>query len=558
LKITKLKIENYRTFEDVEFNFDDFYSAICGQNDAGKSNIVRALKGILKEDNILGRAKNHKISAIRDYPRWKDTKDADKKTNITIGLTIFKVADAGVYEFFIDYLDLEETGDILNLTLYSTWLDSISTSEVIAVIDGNKFEGIKAQEIHKKIQSSILIHNSTEIESRASFTGFFQEFSEEYSKELSKMSDTLKKSLTKIAKSQKEEVSLLLDKLNSNLKVGITLPDMSFDRLPYNLTLGDSKMEVDLDDWGSGTKNRTMIFLTLLKAKQISESITSAEKMTPILIIEEPESFLHPSAQAEFGRVLQQISTEFGVQVITTTHSPYMLNQSSPESNILLERVRYRNQLRETKKIDTSGEHWMKPFGIALGLANDEFQPWREIFFSESKSHLLVEGKTDKEYFEALRDEVHGDNKLCFEGDIFAYDGCGNLKNPTLLNFIKSKSKGFVITFDIDVIKDIEPTLIKYGFEKNKSYAVVGVDKAGCRSVEGLIPDKYKNKVNADNPELVQNGIHGTKEEQKYAKNKLKAHYLTEFNEHAIPKTEDYAEFYKLVKTLNKAFKCQH
>ena len=316
-------------------------------------------------------------------------------------------------------------------------------------------------------------------------------------------------------------------------------------------------MEVDLDDWGSGTKNRTMIFLTLLKAKQISESITSAEKMTPILIIEEPESFLHPSAQAEFGRVLQQISTEFGVQVITTTHSPYMLNQSSPESNILLERVSYRNQLRETTKVDTSGEHWMEPFGIALGLANDEFQPWREIFFSESKSHLLVEGKTDKEYFEALRNDIHGDNKLCFEGDIFAYDGCGNLKNPTLLNFIKAKSQGFVITFDIDVINDVEPALKKQGFDKNTTYVVVGIDKAGCRSVEGLIPDKYKNKVNTDNPDLVQQAIHGTKQEQKFAKNKLKSIYLTEFTDNAKPNTADYSEFYNLVKTLNKAFKCQ-
>lgn len=93
--------------------------------------------------------------------------------------------------------------------------------------------------------------------------------------------------------------------LNSKLKVGITLPDFSLDRLPYNLTLGDSKIEVNLNDWGSGTKNRTIIFLTLLKARQISESATSAEKITPILIIEEPESFLHPSAQAEFGRILQ-------------------------------------------------------------------------------------------------------------------------------------------------------------------------------------------------------------------------------------------------------------
>jgi len=426
---------------------------------------------------------------------------------------------------------------------------------VVAELCDQIFDGIKAQEIHKKVQSSILIHNSTEIESRASFTGFVQEFSEQYSTELNKMTATLQKSLAKIAKTQKEEISVLLSKLNSNLKVGITVPDMSFDGLPYNLSLGDNKMEVDLDDWGSGTKNRTMIFLTLLKAKQVSESVTSAEKMTPILIIEEPESFLHPSAQAEFGRVLQQISNEFGVQVITTTHSPYMLNQSSPESNVLLERTIKSKHLRETNKVDTSGENWMEPFGIVLGLANEEFQPWREVFFSESKSHLLVEGKTDKEYFELLRQEVHGANKLNFEGDIFAYDGCGNLKNPTLLNFLKAKSKDLVVTFDIDVIKDIEPTLKRYGFEKNKSYVVVGVNKAGSRSIEGLIPDAYKNRVNASNPELVQQGIHGTKDEQKNAKNSLKSLYLKDFKENSTPQSDDYSEFYKLTKILNKAFK---
>lgn len=548
MKITRLEIKNYRTFEDVDIIFDDFYSAICGQNDAGKSNIVRVLRAVLKEDTIRGRSKRHQISVLGDYPQWKDTKDEDKKISVTIELTIYKDADAGVYEFFIDYLDLNSADDCLHLKLDSQWDDTISTGKVVAEIGDKKFEGIKAQEVHKKIQSSILIHNSTEIETRASFTGFLHEFSEKYSKDLSKMSATFKKSLTKIAKTQKEEISLLLSKLNSNLKVGITLPDMSFNRLPYNLSLGDSKMEIDLDDWGSGTKNRTMIFLTLLKAKQISESATTAEKMTPVLIIEEPESFLHPSAQAEFGRILQQISNEFGVQVITTTHSPYMLNQSSPESNILLERVIYRNQLRQTQKIDTSGKNWMEPFGVALGLANEEFQPWREIFFSGSKSHLLVEGKTDKEYFELLRTDEHADNNLQFDGEIFPYEGCGNLKNATLLNFIKSKSKDLVITFDIDAIKDVEPTLKRHGFQKNKSYVVVGIDKAGCRGVEGLIPEEYKNKVNSNNPNLVQQGIHGTQEERKSAKNKLKASYLEEFKASAKPNTDDYKEFYGPVK----------
>nr|WP_280519524.1 AAA family ATPase [Vibrio sp. B1FIG11] len=397
------------------------------------------------------------------------------------------------------------------------------------------------------------MHNSTEIESRASFTGFLDEFSAQYSKDMNVMSESMNKSLAKIAKTQKEEISALLCKLNSNLKVGLTLPDFSIDRLPYNLTLGDSKMDVDLDDWGSGTKNRTMIFLTLLKAKQISESATSAEKLTPILVIEEPESFLHPSAQAEFGRILQQISNEFGVQVITTTHSPYMLNQSAPDSNILLERRKYRNQLRATARVEIDEENWMEPFGVVLGLANEEFKPWRDIFFSESKSYLLVEGKTDKEYFESLRHDSHGENRLDFDGEIFAYDGCGNLKNSTLLNFIKSRSKNMVITFDIDVIKDIEPTLKRHGFEKNSSYVVVGIDKAGCRSVEGLIPDSYKNAVNVSNPDLIQQAIHGTKDEQKYAKNELKGLYLKEFREKAKAGSDDYSAFYKLTKTLNKA-----
>jgi hypothetical protein len=190
-----------------------------------------------------------------------------------------------------------------------------------------------------------------------------------------------------------------------------------------------------------------------------------------------------------------------------------------------------------------------------LGLANEEFQPWREVFFSESKSHLLVEGKTDKEYFELLRQDVHGSSKLVFEGDIFAYDGCGNLKNPTLLNFLKAKSKDLVVTFDIDVINDVEPTLKRYGFEKNKSYVVVGVNKAGSRSIEGLIPDAYKNRVNTNNPYLVQQGIHGTKDEQKKAKNSLKSLYLRDFKEKSTPNSEDYSEFYKLTKILNKAFK---
>jgi predicted ATP-dependent endonuclease of OLD family len=111
-------------------------------------------------------------------------------------------------------------------------------------------------------------------------------------------------------------------------------------------------------------------------------------------VVEEPESFLHPSAQAEFGRVLQDLAEEFQVQVIVTTHSPYLLNLKEPGSNILLRRHSAYRQLRETERVDTSEDNWMAPFGQALGLDAEEFKPWKSMVLAASDAILLVEGET--------------------------------------------------------------------------------------------------------------------------------------------------------------------
>ncbi|HEY3215821.1 MAG TPA: AAA family ATPase [Candidatus Eisenbacteria bacterium] len=192
----------------------------------------------------------------------------------------------------------------------------------------------------------------------------------------------------------------------------MTIPSLDIRYFPYDLTLGDRKVEVELGEWGSGTRNRTLVLLTIFRAKQVAESPASASKVTPVIVVEEPESFLHPSAQAEFGRVLQDLSEEFRVQIIVTTHSPYLLSQNRPESNILLKRRGARGQMRATERVDTAGDGWMEPFALALGIGDAEFKPWRELFFSKSSGLLLVEGDTDKEYFVLLRDPAHGSNRL--------------------------------------------------------------------------------------------------------------------------------------------------
>lgn len=296
-----------------------------------------------------------------------------------------------------------------------------------------------------------------------------------------------------------------------------------------------------------------MIFLALLKARQISQSITTASKITPVLVIEEPESFLHPSAQAEFGRILQDLSDEFGVQVITTTHSPYMLSKDRPESNVLLERRLFRNQYRESRQIETSGDNWMEPFSLILGLSSDELRPWRELLFGQNESTLLVEGAIDKEYFEMLRSDAHGENKLRIDGAIFDYGGFGALKSPAMLKFIKNRSKSVFITYDLDIEKEIRPTLERNDFVYRDDFIALGINKAGKRAIEGLLPENITNNVNAQNNELVQQAMYGSKDEQKSAKNRLKQLYLDEFKEKSKPGEEYFGAFYKVVKIINKA-----
>jgi len=385
-----------------------------------------------------------------------------------------------------------------------------------------------------------------------SVAGYIREISGQHDALVASMKKTVNRGLAKISKSQQSEFEGLLGSLETKYKVCLSMPAFDFGYLPFSITLGERKFDVPLDDWGSGTRNRTLVLLALFRARQISESEESAAKITPVLIIEEPESFLHPSAQAEFGRVLQDLAHEFDVQVIVTTHSPYLLSLHQPESNILLRRRTAYRQLRDTERVDTTAENWMVPFGQALGLATDEFKPWKKMLLNESDAILLVEGDTDREYFEPLRDPVHGGHRLDFEGEVVSYDGTGALSNTVLLRFVKNRYDRLFITFDLDAASALEKSLHSLQMEKGKQYLPIGLPAAGKRNIEGLLPERVVTGVYAANSGLVQAATAGTKDEQDSAKRKLKRLLLEEFKRVAQPGPADFGHFYSVARVANR------
>jgi len=562
VKITAFNIRNFRTLEDVKLTFPSSYAAICGPNDSGKTNVVRAVRALMKEETpfqMISFDVEEELSLKEDYPKWKDTPPDEKTIELTMELEVDEHRDTGLYQFLTKQLSLEEPPQLLAVEIQVVHGSDRAEPSVTVNCMGKAYADLEAQQVLNRLQTSrsILFHNSTQADPRFPFRahagGFMRAEGAEHEALVTSMKKTVNKGLNKISKQHQQEIEGLLGRLETKYKVGLSMPAFDFSSVPFSVTLGQKKFDVPLEDWGSGTKNRTLVLMTLFRAKQLSEAAASAQKITPVIVIEEPESFLHPAAQAEFGRVLHDLAEEFQVQVVVTTHSPYLLSVDSPESNILLRRrLRYK-QLRETERIETSGENWMEPFGLALGLQSDEFKPWKQLLLAPSDSILLVEGDTDKAYFEMLRDEGHGTNRLAFDGEIVSYGGTGSLANTVLLRFIKNRYKRLFVTYDLDSEKKVAKTLNALGLEKKKHHLPVGTNAAGKRDIEGLLPAEVTTAVHAANPDLVQAAIQGTKEERESAKNNLKSRMLAEFQAKATPGAEHYSGFYPLVKSINKA-----
>lgn len=558
MKIRSIELKNYRSIEDCKIEFEDFYTAICGKNNSGKSNILRAILNILRRPNY-----RNNFQFESDFPVWKEH-DGQEPIYLELALYLHHESDAGIIQF-VNVFGKEEGEEAsqglpfdTELKLqYSIYKESKSNTIEIVVNGKSISDKYRVSEIMRRIQFSqnIIFHNSTQIESRyrRGGHGSVEIIDDELKAKLDTKIKSINKELSKKVSKHKDELQSLIGRLQEKYEVDLSFTglDISFRDIPYEITLGEKNYNMPLEDWGSGTKNRTLILSSIFNAKTQIDNDDTSNRITPVVIIEEPESFLHPLAQAEFGRVLQDLSAELEIQVIATTHSPYLLSHHNPKSNILVKRKIIRKKIRETYIEDIDEGNWKEPFELALGMKGPEFDSLKTAFFSNEKRILLVEGDIDKEYFELLRDSKHGDQRLDFEGEIFAYDGFGFLTNNILMKFIKNRFSDVIITLDLDTCDKVESNLNRAGFEKNKSYFIVGKDSPGNRCIEGLIPDTVKAKVNQENTEVVQGLLSGNKDEVKSAKSKLKRLYLDEFKRVEQVGDEFYKELYVLSKLMN-------
>ncbi|WP_299666527.1 AAA family ATPase [uncultured Psychromonas sp.] len=190
-----------------------------------------------------------------------------------------------------------------------------------------------------------------------------------------------------------------------------------------------------------------------------------------IFAFEEPETFLHPSAQENLFEKLNDISSA-GYQVFMTTHSPVLVSKTQREDlhHIYKEQGNYQLNSNVTN---------YKEIADDLGVTVDnQFVS----MFDNAKCLLLVEGVDDCNAFSHVSKIYHENGLNCKPLDdigvvAIPVGGCGSIKHWVSLDLLTTLNKPFYIFLDSD--KEAEQgnspnadKLVEYGFVEGENFSV--------------------------------------------------------------------------------------
>lgn len=554
MKLSKVTVKNFRALENVTVQFNGYYTAISGQNNAGKTTLLRAIRHTFRDNSreVYFYRRRDEVAYRDDRTQWT------KKTEDIVFDYVVAVSpeeDAGLFQFIEKFNEQALPPKDARLRVEVTHKANEETGCVVWVNE-KEFSNYASKEVLQKLKSSNLafMHDSAHAFSPIFGAGgrhlheltFTADELKSISDELAKVQAKIKR----ISRAHKTELTELLGHLEEKYDVEFSLPDGMFTgSIPFAVNLRDKNVDIPLNDWGSGTKNRTQILMSILHASRIRTK-PDESKITPVILIEEPESFLHPSAQAEFGRVLIDLANELKVQTIVTTHSPYMLCQKDAQSNVLLARKLSYGKTKATEVVEVHEGNWMEPFGSILGLNNAEFAAWKDVLFSGKQCVLLVEGDIDKQYFEHIHNLALPNLTLPKGIDIVPYGGKDALKNSILLKFIIDKFQRVLVTFDLDAKAELERIMSQVGLVEGTGFLTVGANKPGKQCIEGLLPERVLAKIYGANPDLVMAVTSADARERNSAKSSLKQKLLAEFKSDKTVTQDELKSFLPIFKAL--------
>lgn len=195
-----------------------------------------------------------------------------------------------------------------------------------------------------------------------------------------------------------------LDDFFPGLRLHLDFPPLQLKELfsaeDLKILEGQDDRERPLASLGHGAQRAIQIALIkyLSSAQRKSEATASRR----LLLIDEPELYLHPQGVEQVRIALKSLS-EDGYQVIFSTHSPQMLHREDAASTIIVRKnengTKTGNPLAQAvKDAIQDGPHQARSLFTLTNAA--------QIFFSDKV--LLAEGKTEGRFFPILHEKLLG------------------------------------------------------------------------------------------------------------------------------------------------------
>ncbi|WP_203636752.1 ATP-dependent nuclease, partial [Thermobrachium celere] len=341
MKIKTVKIHNFRSIKDAEFDMED-YSLLIGKNNSGKTNILTALR--IFYDDI-------KFDENIDYPKFKDLDDNESWIEIEYKLTnneLMSLKEEYRYNnsgFKIrKYLKTQEPGVKAN-QFYVYERQELSK---------NLFYGARNAK-QAKIGNLIYIPDVSKSDEILKLSGPspFRDLLNYVIKKVIKNSEAYKElacSFNKFNNDFKNEkaeegisINRLVEDINNNIenwgiKFGIDINPIQEDDIIKNLInhyIEDNNLEgkININRCGQGVQ-RYLIYTLITLASKYTNDVESSNEFNPdftLILFEEPEAFLHPTQQEILNINLREMANNKGVQVLLTTHSNVFISQNIDE-----------------------------------------------------------------------------------------------------------------------------------------------------------------------------------------------------------------------------------
>lgn len=388
IKIIHAEINRFRSIMSLDLDFDNNYNlvTICGKNNVGKTNVLRAINLFFNQEDY---------EPQMDMPVFKFA-TGGASTHPKIVVHFFDDVSSTIYSIEKNWKDWNEgkvivVGKKRNCS-EKKWIEMDET-ECCKFLSHIKFYFLEAAnmiipEMINEISDKML----TSEFNRSRFSKSKKQLKDAYEEYV----DGLQSVLDEFADSISETFMSFKD--NWNVKFIVPKKSNTFRELiseDVELTINDQG-SLGIEDKGSGLQRLASILL------QMETAIRGKRGEHIIFSVDEPDIFLHEGMQKKLKDFFELKSN--GMQILYTSHSKIFINTFSMKNIVLLDAVIHKKpsvrkkreiSVVETRKIDIDNENGYEIICENLGIEKAEYNIL-------SKKNMLVEGNCDKKYLEGL------------------------------------------------------------------------------------------------------------------------------------------------------------